>query len=245
MHLRFSEDAFTGRNKKYGNITLKPEDREKLTKLANSQTSEYRKVQRAKILLLSADGMSNAEIASSIGVHRNTVAAFVTKYVAAGVDYALNDSARSGRPNSICDDEKAWITNIACTKPKDIGYAEELWTYRSLQKHIRKHCTDAGYPGLSQISPNTVRTILESGEIKPNKITYYLERKDPDFESKMQEVLVVYKQVSLCFDEAGNLIIPMDDPKTVTVSYDEKPGIEEYCPRFAAHRRAWHGCKRL
>ena len=151
-----------GRNKKYGNITLKPEARQKLVKLANSQTSEYRKVQRAKILLLSADGMSNAEIASSIGVHRNTVAAFVTKYIAAGIDYALNDSARTGRPNSICDDEKAWITNVACTKPKDIGYAEELWTYRSLQKHIRKHCTDAGYPGLSQISPNTIRTILEN-----------------------------------------------------------------------------------
>ncbi len=122
--------------------------------------------------------------------------------------------------------EKAWITNIACTKPKDIGYAEELWTYRSLQKYIRKHCTDAGYPGLSQISPNTVRTILENNEIKPNKITYYLERRDPDFESKMHEVLVVYKQVSLCFDEAGNLIIPMDASKTVTISYDEKPGIQ-------------------
>ena len=215
-----------GRSKKYGNITLKPEDRKKLVKLANSQTSEYRKVQRAKIILLSADGMSNEEIASSIGVHRNTVAAFVTKYIAAGIDYALNDSARSGRPNRICDDEKAWITNIACTKPKDIGYGEELWTYRSLQKHIRKHCMDAGYPGLSQISPNTVRTILESGEIKPNKITYYLERKDPDFESKMHEVLVVYKQVSMCFDEAGNLVIPVDEPKTVTVSYDEKPGIQ-------------------
>lgn len=66
-----------GRNKKYGNITFKPEDREKLVKLANSLTSEYRKVQRAKILLLSAEGMSNVEIASSIGVHLNTVATFV------------------------------------------------------------------------------------------------------------------------------------------------------------------------
>ena len=126
MHLRFSKNAFMGRNKKYGNITLKPEDREKLVKLANSQTSEYRKVQRAKIFLLSADGMSNAEIDSSIGGQRNTVAAFVAKYIVAGIDYALNDAARSGRPNSICDDEKAWITNIACTKPKNIGYAEEL-----------------------------------------------------------------------------------------------------------------------
>lgn len=215
-----------GRNKKYGNIIIKPEDRALLEKLANSQTEEYRKVQRAKILLLSAGGMTNNDIASSIGVHRNTVATFVTKYKAAGLEYALNDAPKSGKPNIISDDEKAWITNLACTKPKDIGYAEELWTYRLLGRHIQTHCTDAGYPGLSRISHSTVRTILESNEIKPNKITYYLERKDPDFESKMQDVLVVYKQVSLCFDEAGNLIIPMDEPKTVTVSYDEKPGIQ-------------------
>lgn len=215
-----------GRNKKYGNITIKPEDRTLLEKLANSQTEEYRKVQRAKILLLSADGISNSEIASSIGMHRNTVATFITKYIAAGLDYALNDASKPGKPNIISDDEKAWVTNIACTKPKDIGYAEELWTYRLLQKHIQAHCASAGYPELSRISHNTVRTILEGNEIKPNKITYYLERKDPDFESKMHDVLVVYKQVSLCFDEEGNLIIPMDEPKTVTVSYDEKPGIQ-------------------
>lgn len=79
-----------------------------------------------KILLLSADDMSNSEIVSSIGVCRNTVAAFVAKYIAAGIDYALNDSIRSGKSNSIYDNEKAWITNIACTKPKNIGYAEEL-----------------------------------------------------------------------------------------------------------------------
>ena len=223
---KWQRNTFMGRNKKYGNIIIKPEDRALLEKLANSQTEEYRKVQRAKILLLSASGMTNNDIASSIGVHRNTVATFVTKYKAAGLEYALNDAPKSGKPNIISDDEKAWITNLACTKPKDIGYAEELWTYRLLGKHIQTHCMDAGYPGLSKISHSTVRTILESNEIKPNKITYYLERKDPDFESKMHDVLVVYKQVSLCFDEAGNLIIPMDEPKTVTVSYDEKPGIQ-------------------
>ena len=214
-----------GRNKKYGNITLKQEDRELLEKLAKSQTAQYRKVQRAKILLMSADGMPNSEIATSIGVHRNTVATFVTKYIAAGLDFAMNDSVRTGKPSSISDEEKAWITNIACAKPKDNGLAEELWTYRSLQKYIQAHCEDAGYQGLSKISHNTVRMILESNEIKPNKMTYYLERKDPDFESKMHDVLVVNNQVCLCFDDSGNLTIPMDEPKTVTVSYDEKPGI--------------------
>lgn len=215
-----------GRNKKWGNIIIADEDRTKLEKIASSQTEEYRKVQRAKILLLSADGMSNTDIAAAIGVHRNTVATCITKYSAAGFDYAMNDSSRSGKPNVISDDEKAWITNIACVKPKETGYAEELWTYRALQKHIRTHCNEAGYPGLSNISHSTVRAILEDNEIKPNKMTYYLVRKDPDFDKKMHDVLVVYKQVEMCFDEGGNIIIDMDEPKTVTVSYDEKPGIQ-------------------
>lgn len=215
-----------GRAKKYGNLTIKDEDRDILKKMANSQTAEYRKVQRAKVLLMSADGMANAEIAAALGIHRNTVATYITRYIAAGLEYAMNDAARTGKPNSITDEEKAWITNFACTKPKELGYAAELWTYRALQKHIQKNCVDAGYPNLKNISHNTVRTILESNEIKPNKITYYLEKKDPDFESRMHDVLLVYQQVEMCFDQEGRLIIPMDEPKTVTISYDEKPGIQ-------------------
>lgn len=220
------EDETMGRNKKYGNIILKDDDREILEKIARSQTAEYRKVQRAKIILYSADGMSNTEIAQTIGVHPNTVANFVNKYIAAGIDYAMNDAARSGKPNSITDEEKIWITSIACTKPKDLGRAQELWTYRTLQQYIQACCAEAGYPGLKNISHSTVRSILEGNEIKPNKISYYLERKDPDFETKMHDVLLVYKQIEMCFDEEGNLVIDMEEPKTVTVSYDEKPGIQ-------------------
>jgi len=220
------EDIIMGRNKKYGNLVLKNEDQEILEKIANSQTAEYRKVQRAKIILYSADGMSNADIAAATGIHRNTVANVITKYIAAGFEYAMNDSARSGKPNVITDEEKAWITNIACTKPKDLDMAQELWTYRILQQYIQTNCENANYIGLKRISHATVRSILEGNEIKPNKIRYYLERKDPEFETKMHEVLLVYKQVEMCFDENRNLIIDMKEPKTVTVSYDEKPGIQ-------------------
>ncbi len=215
-----------GRNKKNGNIILKENDRQTLEKIARSQTAEYRKVQRARIILYSADGMRNSEIAAAIGVHPNTVANFVNKYLAAGLDYAMNDSARSGRPGTITDEEKAWITSIACTKPKELGMAQELWTYRTLQRYVHNNCTEAGYPALGGISHSAIRSILEGNALRPNKITYYLERKDPEFENKMHDVLMVYKQVELCFDKEGNLIINMDEPKTVTVSYDEKPGIQ-------------------
>ena len=205
---------------------LRDGDQNILEKIANSQTEEYRKVQRAKIILYSAAGMSNAEIAAAIGVHRNTVATFVTKYTLAGFEYAMNDAARSGKPNVITNEEKVWITNIACTKPKELGMAQELWTYRTLQQYIRNNCKDAGYPGLKNVFHATIRSILESNEIKPNKIRYYLERKDPEFATKMHDILLVYKQVEMCFDDNGELIINIQEPKTVTISYDEKPGIQ-------------------
>ena len=71
-----------------------------------------------------------------------------------------------------------------------------------------------------------IQKILKRSDIKPFKIKYYCERRDPDFESKMHDVLVVYKQVSMQFDEEGNIIIPTDQPMVHTISCDEKPGIQ-------------------
>lgn len=71
-----------------------------------------------------------------------------------------------------------------------------------------------------------LQKILKRSEIKPFKIKYYCEKRDPDFENKMHDVLVVYKQVSLQFGEEGRIIIPDDKPMVHTVSCDEKPGIQ-------------------
>ena len=60
-------------------------------------------------------------------------------------------------------------------------------------KHINKFAENAGYTRLSTISQSKVRTILEEADIKPNKITYYCENRDPDFDQKMHNVLLVYK----------------------------------------------------
>ena len=69
-------------------------------------------------------------------------------------------------------------------------------------------------------------------EIKPFKIKYYLERKDPDFENKMHDVLLVYKQVEMQFDDNGNIIIPDNGHLTHTISYDEKPGIQAVANKY-------------
>lgn len=67
---------------------------------------------------------------------------------------------------------------------------------------------------------------MDAAEIKPFRIQYYCENRDPDFEAKMYQVLVVYKQLELLFDENGELYIPAGEQEVHTVSYDEKPGIQ-------------------
>ena len=72
-----------------------------------------------------------------------------------------------------------------------------------------------------------VVNILNKAEIKPFRIKYYCEKRDPEFETKMHNVLVVYKQISMRFDDDGNLTpYEGEEPVTHTISYDEKPGIQ-------------------
>lgn len=96
-----------------------------------------------------------------------------------------------------------------------------------LTSHINKTAESAGYTRLSTIHKSTVNVILDEADIKLHKITYYCENRDPDFDSKMHNVLLVYKQLSLQFDEEGNLCPFEQDGQPVHVlSYDEKPGLQ-------------------
>src|SRR5207244_871483 len=83
-----------------------------------------------------------------------------------------------------------------CTKPKELGYAAELWTRQSLALHVRQQAQAAGHPSLAQAAKATVQRILEEQHLQPHKVKYYLERRDPEFELKMKEVLMVYQDVS-------------------------------------------------
>ncbi len=213
--------------KKATTITLTPEDRSYLELQTRSRTIQAQTVCRARILLLKADGESIDSIADKVGINRCSVILCLKKFKAGGVENALFDAPGRGRNAEITDDEKAWIINIACQKPVDLGYSAEVWTRALLTKHINKFAEEAGHIRLSTISQSKVRTILEEAEIKPNKITYYCENRDPDFDQKMHNVLLVYKQLSLQFDEDGQLLPFSEDDQVVHVlSYDEKPGIQ-------------------
>ena len=178
------------------------------------------------MLLYKAQGASNSDIAERLDVNINTVKLCLSKFREGGVQRALFDDKRKGRPVEITDDAIAWIISIACQRPADLGYAQELWTLKNLHQYIQNHAEEAGYSRLTTITKPMVQKILNQSEIKPFKIKYYCEKRDPDFETKMHDVLVVYKQVEMQFDENGDIIVSTDSPMIHTISCDEKPGIQ-------------------
>ncbi len=212
--------------KKTNILQLFEGDEEYLRSLIKQRTIQAQVVIRAHILLDKASGISTRNIASIYEMSPASVQLCINKYKEGGTDRALFDDQRSGRPDEITDDAKVWIIDLACQRPADLGYSQELWTLKNLHKHIQTHAEEAGYPRLTTITKPMVQKILKASDIKPFKIKYYCEKRDPEFDAKKHDILVVYKQVSMQFDENGNIIIPDDGVMVHTVSCDEKPGIQ-------------------
>ena len=207
-------------------LHLSAEERNQLETIMRTRTLQAQVVSRARILLLKADGDSVDTIAEKVDLNRNSVLLCLKKYNAGGIENAIYDAPGRGRNAEITDEEKAWIINVACQKPVELGYSAETWTYARLTKHINTTAESAGYTRLSTITKTSIKNILDAAQIKPFRIQYYCENRDPDFESKMHQVLVIYKQIELLFDENGELLIPAGEQDIHTVSYDEKPGIQ-------------------
>ena len=91
--------------------------------------------------------------------------------------------------------EKTWSAASACRKAKELGYPHELWTTRLLAAHARQHGPSAGHSSLGEAGPRNGLPNIRQQEVRPHKVRYYLEQRNPEFEPKMAEILCVYRQV--------------------------------------------------
>lgn len=204
-------------------LVLSEQDRAELEQLARSHTAPHRETQRSAILLGYCGGESIASIGRRVGMTRLSVSKWVAKALAVGPLAALKDTYHRPKEPVIGDDAKAWVVHVACSKPKDLGYAAEVWSRQALARHIREHAVEAGFPALSRAAKATVHRILAEQPLHPEKVKYYLERRDPNFEAVMRAVLIVYQDVELqnAKRAAGQTV-----STTITVSVDEKPGVQ-------------------
>ena len=206
-------------------LALSQEDVRKLGAVARSRTEPANRVERARMLLAYREDPSYYAVGRALGVHHQTVQRCVERAIAYGAIAALDDLPRPGREPTITAEAKTWLVNLACRKAKELGYPHELWTTRLLARHAREHGAEEGHSCLSKLAQGTLCNILNEQEIKPHKIRYYLERRDPEFKAKMAEVLCVYREVKLLKETAAAAKRAPSDAVAI-ISYDEKPGIQ-------------------
>ncbi len=193
-----------------------------LERLSRSRTKPASRVERARMLLAYRETPSFYAVGRAIGVTHQTVERCLRRAERLGVMASLDDSPRPGREPVITDEARTFVVDLACRKAKDFGYPHELWMTRLLARHIREHGPAAGHSCLARLAQGTLCKILARQDIKPHKVRYYLERRDPEFAAKMAEVLCVYREVELLKQSAAD----GETPAVAIVSYDEKPGLQ-------------------
>ena len=205
-------------------LTIGEEDMTKLMAISRSRTETASRVERSRMLLAYQDDPSFFAIGRAVGVHNQTVRRCVERAVAFGPLAALDDRPRPGKGATITPEAKTWLVSLACRKAKDLGYPHELWTTRLLARHAREHGPAGGHDCLSNLAQGTVCKILGAQAIKPHKVRYYLERRDPEFDAKMAQILCVYKEVEIL--KAAGAAAAEASRRQAIVSYDEKPGMQ-------------------
>jgi len=201
-------------------LKLSEDEAKFLQQLSQSRSEPAGRVLRAEMLLRYYRSETVSSIAAGLRTNRPKVERCIAKALELGVRVALEDLPGRGRPPAMDAAARAWVVALACQKPKELGYAQELWTTRLLAKHVRAHCVAQGHSSLRRLSRGTVSKILRAQAVHPQKIHYYLERRDPDFDHKMKQVLHVYKTVELWHRHGA----PQE--LVAVLSYDEKPGIQ-------------------
>ena len=170
-------------------VILNMEEKRILENIANSRTAPYRNVQRARLVLLAAEGMANTAIAQEVGLRRSMVIQWRKRFIGERVA-GLEDRPRPGKPRQYTDADRLRVIETACTRKPE---GETHWSVRTLAK-------------ATGVGRDTVHQILRQADLKPHQVGTFTQSPDPDFAAKVIDVVGLYMHppenaVVLCVDE--------------------------------------------
>ena len=200
-------------------LRLRRGDRRRLEQWVNKRTTPQRVVERANIVLASAEGLSGTAICTAVGVSRPTVTQWLDRYEAEGIDALLHDRPRSGRPRQITPDDEAEIVRKTLEeKPPNATH----WSCRLMAEEVGVH-------------PTTVSRIWRAHGLQPHRMDYFKLTTDPQFVEKLRDVVGLYvdppeRAVVFAFDEKSQIQalvrtqpgLPLKKGRAGTITHDYK-----------------------
>jgi putative transposase len=174
-------------------ITLTPDMERQLTSMVRSRSLPQGLVRRAQIVLMAAQGMSNSDIADSLGLSRPTVGLWRKRFIGQGL-MGLYEELRSGAPRSIDDEQIATLLRQTLeSRPEGATH----WSCRSLARET----------GLSK---STVQRVWTTFGLQPHRQKHFKLSTDPFFVEKVRDIVGLYlnppdKAMVLCVDEKSQV----------------------------------------
>ena len=174
-------------------LTFTDEQQDQLSGIAHSATLPYALVQRARMILASAEGLTNAAVARRVGVTPQTVGKWRRRFRAAGIQ-GLHDELRPGRPRTYDDDKVAAVISRALRETPD---AATHWSTRTLAR-------------AEGIAKSTVQRWFALFGVKPHLAKTFKLSTDPFFIEKVRDIVGLYLNppdhaMVLCVDQKSQI----------------------------------------
>ena len=175
-------------------VALNSEQRQALERMARARSMPARLVERARIVLLAADGMENKQIARRMNLTEKKTARWRSRFLAGGIAALQKDAPRPGKPRSIADRQVKRVVDMTLhQKPANATH----WSTRTM----------ASAAGISEAS---VRRIWHAHGLKPHLVRTFKLSRDPQFTEKLADIVGLYLNppehaIVLCADEKSQI----------------------------------------
>jgi transposase len=200
-------------------IILSPSDCNRLAAIAADRNRPRKHLERAQIVLASADRMPVQQIATRLGVSRPMVWRWQQRFAEAGVEGLLHDKTRKPGKPPIPADTVARVVSLTCAKPP--GQTTH-WTGRAMAK-------------AAGISLRSVQRIWHEHRLQPHRVRSFKRSRDPNFADKLVEIVGLYldppdQAVVLSIDEKSQIQaldrtqpgLPLKPGRCGTMTHDYK-----------------------
>ena len=174
-------------------VNISDDEKKQLKSLVSSRSLPHGIVRRARIILMSSQGISNKQIAERVGLSQPSVAKWRKRFLDGGLQ-GLHDELRSGKPRSISDEKIATLVKKTLkTKPKGSTH----WSIRSMAKE-------------TNISRSTVQRVWKAFGLQPHRQRHFKLSTDPFFIEKVRDIVGLYlnppeNAMVLCVDEKSQI----------------------------------------